>query len=103
MQELQQAELALGPQLLVATPGRLRDLLAQQVLGLGALRCLVLDEADRLLEMGFWPDIQWLIKAMPAERQTLLFSATPARRAGELGHRPVAGSGAYRGRASTAW
>lgn len=75
-QELQQAELALEPQLLVATPGRLRDLLAQQVLGLGALRCLVLDEADRLLEMGFWPDIQWLIKAMPAERQTLLFSAT---------------------------
>lgn len=75
-QELQQAELALGPQLLVATPGRLRDLLAQQVLGLGALRCLVLDEADRLLEMGFWPDIQWLLKAMPAERQTLLFSAT---------------------------
>lgn len=75
-QELQQAELALGPQLLVATPGRLRDLLAQQLLGLGHLRHLVLDEADRLLEMGFWPDIQWLLKAMPAERQTLLFSAT---------------------------
>lgn len=75
-QELQQAELALGPQLLVATPGRLRDLLAQRVLGLSSLHCLVLDEADRLLEMGFWPDIQWLMNAMPAERQTLLFSAT---------------------------
>jgi len=75
-QEQQQAELALGPQLLVATPGRLRDLLAQRRLGLSNLRTLVLDEADRLLEMGFWPDIQWLLNAMPTERQTLLFSAT---------------------------
>ncbi|MBV7416627.1 MULTISPECIES: DEAD/DEAH box helicase [unclassified Aeromonas] len=75
-QEQQQAELALGPQLLVATPGRLRDLLAQRLLGLSNLRALVLDEADRLLEMGFWPDIQWLMNAMPAQRQNLLFSAT---------------------------
>ncbi len=75
-QEQQQAELALGPQLLVATPGRLRDLLAQRLLGLSHLRTLVLDEADRLLEMGFWPDIQWLMNAMPTERQNLLFSAT---------------------------
>lgn len=75
-QELQQAELAQGPQLLVATPGRLRDLLAQRLLGLGSVKYLVLDEADRLLEMGFWPDIQWLINAMPAQRQNLLFSAT---------------------------
>lgn len=75
-QEWQEQELALGPQLLVATPGRLRDLLAQQTLGLGALRMLVLDEADRLLEMGFWPDIQWLMKAMPEARQQMLFSAT---------------------------
>ena len=75
-QERQQAELALGPQLLVTTPGRLRDLLTQQVLGLDGLQQLVLDEADRLLEMGFWPDIQWLMNEMPAERQTLLFSAT---------------------------
>ncbi|WP_241006467.1 DEAD/DEAH box helicase, partial [Aeromonas media] len=75
-QEQQQSELALGPQLLVATPGRLRDLLAQRLLGLSHLRALVLDEADRLLEMGFWPDIQWLMNAMPTERQTLLFSAT---------------------------
>ena len=75
-QELQQAELAQGPQLLVATPGRLRDLLAQRLLGLGSVKYLVLDEADRLLGMGFWPDIQWLINAMPAQRQNLLFSAT---------------------------
>ncbi|MEW7865921.1 DEAD/DEAH box helicase [Aeromonas diversa] len=75
-QEQQEAELAQGPQLLVATPGRLRDLLSQQKLTLDTLRLLVLDEADRLLEMGFWPDIQWLMQAMPTGRQTLLFSAT---------------------------
>lgn len=75
-QDLQMSELALGPQLLVATPGRLRDLLSQQALGLDELRMLVLDEGDRLLEMGFWPDIQVILNAMPATRQTLLFSAT---------------------------
>ncbi|WP_043757889.1 DEAD/DEAH box helicase [Aeromonas taiwanensis] len=75
-QELQVAELAQGAQLLVATPGRLRDLVNQEVLTLTGLRTLVLDEADRLLEMGFWPDIQWLMKAMPDARQQMLFSAT---------------------------
>lgn len=75
-QELQQSELAQGPQLLVATPGRLRDLLNQQLLALDELRSLVLDEADRLLEMGFWPDIRMILGLTPATRQTLLFSAT---------------------------
>lgn len=70
-QELQQAELAQGPQLLVATPGRLRDLLGQQLLNLAGLRTLVLDEADRLLEMGFWPDIQWLLNGMPVGLEEL--------------------------------
>lgn len=75
-QELQQSELAQGPQLLVATPGRLRDLFNQQLLELDGLRTLVLDEADRLLEMGFWPDIRMILGLTPATRQTLLFSAT---------------------------
>ncbi|MBL0522310.1 DEAD/DEAH box helicase [Aeromonas enteropelogenes] len=75
-QELQQSELAQGAQLLVATPGRLRDLLNQQLLALDELRSLVLDEADRLLEMGFWPDIRMILGLTPATRQTLLFSAT---------------------------
>lgn len=75
-QELQQRELAQGAQLLVATPGRLRDLLNQQLLALDELRSLVLDEADRLLEMGFWPDIRMILGLTPATRQTLLFSAT---------------------------
>ncbi|RQM57998.1 DEAD/DEAH box helicase [Aeromonas enteropelogenes] len=75
-QELQQNELAQRPQLLVATPGRLRDLLNQQLLALDGLHTLVLDEADRLLEMGFWPDIRMILGLTPATRQTLLFSAT---------------------------
>ncbi|PJG57803.1 DEAD/DEAH box helicase [Aeromonas cavernicola] len=72
----QQLALAQRPQLLVATPGRLRDLLVQQLLRLDGVHHLVLDEADRLLEMGFWPDIQALLGVIPATRQTLLFSAT---------------------------
>jgi ATP-dependent RNA helicase RhlE len=72
----QLAGLAHQPQLLVATPGRLLDMLKQQLITLDTVQQLVLDEADRLLEMGFWPDIQRLLTFMPSERQTLLFSAT---------------------------
>ena len=75
-QALQLAALATGPQLLVATPGRLLDLLEQQLLAPGAITQLVLDEADRLLEMGFWPDIQRILASLPEQRQTQLFSAT---------------------------
>ncbi|WP_407332565.1 DEAD/DEAH box helicase [Enterovibrio sp. 27052020O] len=73
---LQIAELNAAPQLLVATPGRLLDFIHQNIVTLNKVKHLVLDEADRLLEMGFWPDVQRLIAAMPAKRQTLLFSAT---------------------------
>ena len=69
------------PQLIVATPGRLLDLLQdgeleRDGLALNQLTHLVLDEADRLLEMGFWPDIQKLLEFIPLTRQTALFSAT---------------------------
>lgn len=64
------------PQLVVATPGRLLDLLQQKLISLKGVQHLVLDEADRLLEMGFWPDIQKLMSAMSALQQQLLFSAT---------------------------
>ncbi|MFD1006785.1 MULTISPECIES: DEAD/DEAH box helicase [Oceanisphaera] len=63
-------------QIVIATPGRLLDLLKQKLISLKAVQHLVLDEADRLLEMGFWPDIQKLMAAMPALQQQLLFSAT---------------------------
>ncbi len=75
-QAQQLSELEHQPQLLVATPGRLLDLLTQQLISLGTARHLVLDEADRLLETGFWPDIQHLLTYIPTERQTLLFAAT---------------------------
>jgi ATP-dependent RNA helicase RhlE len=65
-----------GCDLLIATPGRLLDLAAQGVLDLGAVRCCVLDEADRMLDMGFIHDIRRILKLLPRERQNLLFSAT---------------------------
>lgn len=64
------------PQMVVATPGRLVSLIEQGLLSLSHCQALVLDEADRLLDMGFWPDIQVVKKSLPAKHQTLLFSAT---------------------------
>lgn len=64
------------PSLVLATPGRLADLLKEGVANLSAVRMLVLDEADRTLEMGFMPELQQILAALPRERQTLLFSAT---------------------------
>ncbi|MGI2191414.1 DEAD/DEAH box helicase [Shewanella baltica] len=74
--EDQLAELAAKPQILVATPGRLLDLCKQSHISLDSIKHLVLDEADRLLEMGFWPDVQKLMAFMPKLKQTSLFSAT---------------------------
>ena len=65
-----------GVEILVATPGRLLDLIGQKAVNLGKVQILVLDEADRMLDMGFIPDIKRIIALIPAARQTLLFSAT---------------------------
>ena len=65
-----------GAHVVVGTPGRIRDHLRKKTLDLIRINCLVLDEADRMLEMGFIDDIQAIIRQTPAERQTLLFSAT---------------------------
>jgi ATP-dependent RNA helicase RhlE len=65
-----------GLEILVATPGRLLDLVGQKAVNLGKVQILVLDEADRMLDMGFIPDIKRIIALLPPQRQTLLFSAT---------------------------
>lgn len=65
-----------GVDILVATPGRLIDLLSRQAIDLSALTHFVLDEADRMLDMGFIDDIKRILRTVPKERQTLLFSAT---------------------------
>src|SRR3984893_16494192 len=65
-----------GAQVLIATPGRLYDYFSRQLVNLSSVRMLVLDEADRMLDMGFLPTIKRLMEAMPSDRQTLFFSAT---------------------------
>lgn len=65
-----------GVDILVACPGRLNDLIGQGFIDLSDLEIFVLDEADRMLDMGFLPDLKRILKALPPDRQTLLFSAT---------------------------
>lgn len=72
----QQKALRAGVEVLVATPGRLLDHMGQNQARLDHLRTLVLDEADRMFDMGFLPDLKRIIARLPARRQTLLFSAT---------------------------
>ncbi len=82
-----------GVDILVATPGRLLDLCGQGDCDLRHVEVLVLDEADRMLDMGFWPDVKRILALLPAERQNLLFSATMTpevmRVAGDTLHEPV--------------
>ncbi len=75
-QNKQVEELKKGVQILVATPGRLLDLIDQSYINVEDLKILVLDEADRMLDMGFIHDIRKLLKIIPKKRQTLFFSAT---------------------------
>jgi ATP-dependent RNA helicase RhlE len=72
----QERALRAGVDIIVATPGRLMDHMRHQTVNFGGLEVLVLDEADRMLDMGFWPDVQRILAALPKKRQTLLFSAT---------------------------
>ena len=69
-----------GVDILIATPGRLVDLMEQGAVRLGDVEVLVLDEADRMLDMGFWPTMKKVVAATPSSRQTLLFSATLDRK-----------------------
>ncbi|WP_354684145.1 DEAD/DEAH box helicase [Cupriavidus necator] len=85
----QLAALAKMPDILVATPGRLLDHIDAGRIDLSALQMLVFDEADRMLDMGFADDIDAIVNATPASRQTLMFSATLDARIGQLASRQL--------------
>jgi ATP-dependent RNA helicase RhlE len=82
-----------GPEIVVACPGRLLDHVRQGTVNLAGVEVLVLDEADRMFDMGFLPDVRRIVKAVPERRQTLLFSATMPQDirelAGEVLHDPL--------------
>ncbi len=74
--DIQERALRAHVDIVVATPGRLMDHMRHASTSFEGLEVLVLDEADRMLDMGFWPDVQRILSVLPAKRQTLLFSAT---------------------------
>jgi len=80
----QRETLHTGCDVVAATPGRLLDHMEQRTIDLSGLQILVLDEVDRMLDMGFLPDVRRIIEACPKERQTLLFSATVPEEIGRL-------------------
>jgi superfamily II DNA/RNA helicase len=79
-----QSKRAHGAEILIATPGRLQDLVERRLVKLDRVRILVLDEADRMLDMGFKPQVDAIVRRLPTERQTMLFSATLDGEVGEL-------------------
>jgi superfamily II DNA/RNA helicase len=81
------AKLERGIDVVVATPGRLADLYERGAMVLDHVKILVLDEADRMLDLGFMYDMDWLIRRLPSERQTMLFSATLATSVRQLARR----------------
>jgi ATP-dependent RNA helicase RhlE len=83
-QKPQEEKLQRGVDILVATPGRLIDLINQNLVNLRHLQIFILDEADRMLDMGFINDVKKIIAKTPAKKQTLLFSATMPSAIGEM-------------------
>lgn len=79
-----QAKRAAEATIVVATPGRLQDLIDRRMLSIDAVRILVLDEADRMLDMGFKPQVDRIVKRLASDRQTMFFSATLDGEVGEL-------------------
>ena len=82
-----QAKAAKRAHIIVATPGRLQDLADRRLIDLSRVRTLVLDEADRMLDMGFQPQVDRIVRQLPRNRQTMFFSATLDGEVGKLAHR----------------
>src|SRR5881296_2913048 len=89
--EPQTRALARGTDIVVATPGRLLDHMERGHVDYSKLEILVLDEADRMLDMGFAPDVRRILGALPDERQTMLFSATISREVDALARKALNG------------
>ena len=95
-----QANRARDAHVIVATPGRLQDLLDRRLVTLDAVEILVLDEADRMLDMGFKPQVDRIVKRLPRDRQTMFFSATLDGEVGELARSYTQSPGTDRGGAA---
>jgi superfamily II DNA/RNA helicase len=93
-----QATRAKTAHVLVATPGRLQDLIERRLVSLDGVRILVLDEADRMLDMGFKPQVDRIVRRIPKDRQTMFFSATLDGEVGELARAYTRNAARYEGR-----
>ncbi|MFA6131693.1 MAG: DEAD/DEAH box helicase [Patescibacteria group bacterium] len=85
--ERQRQDIRRGPHVIIATPGRLNDHIQQKTISLKEVRILVLDEADRMLDMGFEPQIKRILSSVPEQRQTMLFSATMPERISQIANK----------------
>ena len=90
-----QAKASRDAHILVATPGRLQDLVERRIVSLDGVRMLILDEADRMLDMGFQPQVDRIVARLPKQRQTMFFSATLDGKVGELARAYTQNPGRY--------
>ena len=90
-----QAKASRDAHILVATPGRLQDLIERRIVSLDGVRMLILDEADRMLDMGFQPQVDRIVARLPKQRQTMFFSATLDGKVGELAQAYTQNAGRY--------